>query len=187
MVQLTSDSFPSGSFFLHHHEWILDFREVRFDPHQKSWTSLKCSRNRSAEDHMVSKNHLRNMVKENDTWQFSNWPFLISKSPTRSSPHEDSDWQPVHGGSVGTAPPTSFSCLCYRLENFLLLEINLLRKKKKMYLRHLSLSFHQISCWRSVGGRACAGGEVIKLWVWGNVRHSQTTLMPCVVICQNEL
>lgn len=130
MVQLTSDSFPSGSFFLHHHEWILDFREVRFDPHQKSWTSLKCSRNRSAEDHMVSKNHLRNMVKENDTWQFSNWPFLISKSPTRSSPHEDSDWQPVHGGSVGTAPPTSFSCLCYRLENFLLLEINLLRQKK---------------------------------------------------------
>lgn len=58
---------------------------------------------------------------------------------------------------------------------------------KKMHLCHQSLSFHQISCRRRVGGWACAGGEVIKHWVWGNVQHSQTTLMPCVVICQNEL
>lgn len=56
-------------------------------PSSNSWTSLKCSRNRSADDHMASKkNHLRSMVKENDTWQFTNWPFLISKSPTRARP-----------------------------------------------------------------------------------------------------
>lgn len=56
-----------------------------------------------------------------------------------------------------------------------------------MYLQHLSLSFHQISCKRSACGRACAGGEVIKLLAWGSVQHSQTTLMPCAAICQNEL
>lgn len=56
-----------------------------------------------------------------------------------------------------------------------------------MYLQHLSLSFHQISCRRSACGRACAGGEVIKLLAWGSVQHSQTTLMPCAAICQNEL
>lgn len=37
------------------------------------------------------------------------------------------------------------------------------------------------------GGEVCAGGKVIKLWVWGSVQHSQTTLMPYVAICQNEL
>lgn len=57
-----------------------------------------------------------------------------SSSPHSSSPHKDSDWQPVHDGSDGTSPPTSFSCLCYRLENFLPLEINLLWKKKKVSL-----------------------------------------------------
>lgn len=56
-----------------------------------------------------------------------------------------------------------------------------------MYVQHLSLSFHQISCRRSACGRACAGGEVIKLLAWGSVQHSQTTLMPCAAICQNEL
>ena len=32
------------------------------------------------------KNHLRNMVKENDTWQFTNCYFMISKSPSRARP-----------------------------------------------------------------------------------------------------
>lgn len=58
---------------------------------------------------------------------------------------------------------------------------------RKMYPQHLSLSFHQISCRRCACGRACAGGEVIKLLAWGSVQHSQTTLMPCAAICQNEL
>lgn len=134
------------------------------------------------------------MVKENDTWQFANCHFLISKIPTQAHPTH------LHLSKIltdscflmegrGTSPPTSFSCLCYCPENFLPLEINLLwGGKKKMYLLcHLSLSFHQISWRRSVGGRARAGAEVIKLWVWGNVRHSQTSLTPRAVICQNEL
>lgn len=135
------------------------------------------------------------MVKENDTWQFANCHFPISKIPARARPTH------LHLSEIltdsrllmegwGTSPPTSFSCLCYCPENFLPLEINLLwgGKKKKMYLLcHLSLSFHQISWRRSVGGGARAGAEVIKLWVWGNVRHSQTSLTPRAVICQNEL
>lgn len=135
------------------------------------------------------------MVKENDTWQFANCHFPISKITTRARPTH------LHLSEIltdsrllmegwGTSPPTSFSCLCYCPENFLPLEINLLwggKKKKKYLLCHLSLSFHQISWRRSVGGGARAGAEVIKLWVWGNVRHSQTSLTPRAVICQNEL
>lgn len=131
------------------------------------------------------------MVKENDTWQFTNWPFLISKSPTRTRPtHGDSDWQSVCVGSVRNRSSYILFMSLLSPWEFPPPQINLLwekKKRKKMYHRHLSLSFHQISWRRSVGGRACAGGEVIKLWVWSNVRHSQTTLMPCVVICQNEL
>lgn len=193
MVQLTSDSFPSGSFSLHHHEWIFFFSG------KHNLTLIKILNITEVfqkqiwwRSHGTEKNHLRNMVKENDTWQFTNWPFQISKRPTRAQPHsssshEYSDWQLVWDRSAGTAPPTSFSCFCYRLKNFLALEIHLLWGKKNIYLHHLSLSFHQISCRRSAGGRACAGGEVIKLWVWANVQHSQTILMPRVVICQNEL
>lgn len=133
------------------------------------------------------------MVKENDTWQFANCHFLFSKIPTQARPTN------LHLSKIltdsrflmegwGTSPPTSFSCLWYCSENFLPLEINLLWGGKKMYLLcYLSLSFHQISWRRSVGGRACAGAEVIKLWEWGNVRHSQTSLTPRAVIFKNEL
>ena len=68
-------------------------------------------------------NNLRNMVKENDTWQFTNWPFLISKSPTHTRPTHLPLTEVLIDSRFAlevweTAPPTSFSCLCYRLENF---------------------------------------------------------------------
>lgn len=136
MVQLTSDSFPSGSFSLHHHEWIFFFSG------KHNLTLIKILNITEVfqkqiwwRSHGTEKNHLRNMVKENDTWQFTNWPFQISKRPTRAQPHsssshEYSDWQLVWDRSAGTAPPTSFSCFCYRLKNFLALEIHLLWGKK---------------------------------------------------------
>lgn len=194
-VQLTSDSFPSASFlsiFMSEYlisEWcsltlikILNIAEVL--QKQICWRSHGIGK----------KNHLRNMVKENDTWQFTNCHFWFQRAPLKLAPlifpsqrfwlTAGSWWKWGNLSSyiffMSPLSPWEFSSA---RDKFTVKK----KKRKKKYLCHLSLSFHQISWRRSVGGRACAGEEVIKLWVWGNVRHSQTTLMPCAVICQNEL
>lgn len=193
MVRLTSDSFLSASF-------LSSFISEFLIPEWCCLTLIKILNSFwSAPEtdlvkitwHQKKKDHLRNMVKENDTWQFANCHFGFQRPPLELAPlifpsqrfwlTAGSWWKWWNLSSyiffMSLLSPWEFSSA---RDKFTV-------GKKKMYLCHQSLSFHQISWRRSVGGGTCAGGEVIKLWVWGNVRHSQTTLMSCTVICHNEM
>lgn len=137
------------------------------------------------------------MVKENDTWQFANCYFRFQRSSTLARPTHlhiaeilsDSRFL-MEGREPLLLPPTRFSCLRYCPENFLPLGMNLpCAKKKKSYLLcHPSISFHQISWRRSVGGGARAGGRGYRTSACEVALDAgQTGLTPSVAIGQNEL
>lgn len=129
---------------------------------------------------IIIKNNSRNMVKENDTWQFANCHFWFQRSSTLARPTHlhiaeilsDSRFL-MEGREPLLLPPTRFSCLHYCPENFLPLGINLpcAKKEKK---NHISFAIWAYLSIKYPGEEVLAaervrGPRLSNVCVWGGV------------------